>query len=300
MIRQAVAASLDRLIGLVPVCLELATPRSTVYAQRAPVEGAPRRKPGPKPLVPDDELLAAIREVLTDPPFMGEGYRKVHARLRYRGVYADIERVRLLMREHGLQAPGKPRRNLGPRVHDGTITTQKPDEMWGTDATSTMLLNGQQATIFGVYDHCTCELMGIHAAIEANRFEAMVPLHQACRAAFGSVGQAIAVGLKLRHDNGPSSSPKRSRLSCGSSAWTPAPPLSEPLKATAASSASGAPSRNSSSGSTPTPPSMTSTRPSRNFATSTTTTGLSNATNSALPHGFARTSLVRAPPREYT
>lgn len=202
MIRLAVAASLDRPVGLVPVCVELGISRSTVYAQRAGEVSAPRRKPGPKPLVPDAELLAAIREVLTDPPFMGEGYRKVHARLRYRGIHADIERVRLLMREHGLQAPGKPRRNLGPRVHDGTITTQMPDQMWGTDATSTMLLNGQQATIFGVYDHCTCELMGIHAAIDANRFEAMVPLHQACREAFGHVGHAIAGGLKLRHDNG--------------------------------------------------------------------------------------------------
>lgn len=202
MIRLAVAASLNRLVGLVPVCVELAIPRSTVYAQRAPMNSAPRRKPGPKPLVPDDELLAAIRVVLTDPPFMGEGYRKVHARLRYRSVHADIERVRLLMGEHGLQAPGKPRRNLGPRVHDGTITTPMPDQMWGTDATSTMLLNGQQATIFGVYDHCTCELLGIHAAIEANRFEAMIPLHQACREAFGRVGHAIAGGLKLRHDNG--------------------------------------------------------------------------------------------------
>jgi len=201
-IRQAVAASLNRPVGLVPVCVELAIPRSTVYAQRT-IEGvAPHRKPGPKPLVSDDELLAAIRDVLTDPPFMGEGYRKVHARLRYRGTQADVERIRLLMRDHGLQAPGKPRRVLGPRAHDGSITTDRPDEMWGTDATSTMLLNGQQATIFGVYDHCTCELMGIHAAIEATRYEAMVPLHQACRAAFGGVGQAMAKGLKLRHDNG--------------------------------------------------------------------------------------------------
>lgn len=202
MIRLAVAASLVRPVGLAPVCVELGIPRSTVYAQRISEGVGPRRKPGPKPRVPDDELLGAIREVLTDPPFMGEGYRKVHARLRYRGVHADIERVRLLMQAHGLQAPGKPQRNLGPRVHDGTITTQKPDEMWGTDATSVMLLSGQQATIFGVYDHCTCELMGIHAAIEANRFEAMVPLHQACREAFGGVGKAIAAGLKLRHDNG--------------------------------------------------------------------------------------------------
>ena len=71
------------------------------------------------------------------------------------------------MREHDLQAPGKPQRILGPRTHDGTITTMAPDEMWGTDATATMLLDGQQATIFGIYDHCTCELLGIHSALKA-------------------------------------------------------------------------------------------------------------------------------------
>ena len=133
---------------------------------------------------------------------MGEGYRKVHARLRYQSIQADVERIRLLMREHGLQAPGKSRRILGPRTHDGTITTMAPDEMWGTDATATMLLDGQQATIIGIYDHCTCELLGINAALGADRFEAIVPLHQACRDSFGGVGKAIATGLKLRHDNG--------------------------------------------------------------------------------------------------
>jgi len=201
-IREAVAASLVRPTALVSVCDELRIPRSTVYAQREGGGSVPLQKRGPKPLVPDGDLLIAIREVLTDPPFMGEGYRKVHARLRYRGIHADVERIRLLMREHDLQAPGKPRRILGPRTHDGTIITLAPDEMWGTDATATMLLDGQQATIFGIYDHCTCELLGIHAALKADRFEAIVPLHQACRASFGGVGKAIADGLKLRHDNG--------------------------------------------------------------------------------------------------
>lgn len=194
------AASLDRPVGLAPVCVELGIPRSTVYAQRAEVP--PPAKPGPKPRVLDADLLTAIRSVLTDPPFLGEGYRKVHARLRFVGIHADKDRIRRLMGEHGLQAPERARRQLGPRVHDGTITTQAPEEMWGTDATSVFLLDGQQATIFGVYEHCTCELMGIHAAIRADRYEAMASLHQACRMAFGSVGKAIAIGLKVRHDNG--------------------------------------------------------------------------------------------------
>jgi len=202
-IREAVSASLVRPAGLAVICAELGIPRSTVYAQRAseafPLEP---QKRGPKPRWSDEDLVEAIRGELVDPLFMGEGYRKIHARLRYKGIPCGRERVRRLMGEHGLQAPLRARRVLGPRVHDGSITTTRPDEMWGTDATSAMLLDGHQATIFGVYDHCTCELLGIHAALKADRFEALMPLHQACRTAFGAVGAAVAAGLKLRHDHG--------------------------------------------------------------------------------------------------
>jgi hypothetical protein len=40
-IRVAVAASLDRSVGLAPVCEELSSSRSTVYAQRARAESYP-------------------------------------------------------------------------------------------------------------------------------------------------------------------------------------------------------------------------------------------------------------------
>ena len=38
-------------------------------------------------------------------PLKGEGYRKVHARLRYRGIHADRERV-----IHGFKTIGWPKR----------------------------------------------------------------------------------------------------------------------------------------------------------------------------------------------
>jgi hypothetical protein len=37
------------------------------------------------------------------------------------------------MREHGLQAPHRVGHRHGPKAHDGTITTEAPDVMWGTD-----------------------------------------------------------------------------------------------------------------------------------------------------------------------
>ena len=73
--------------------------------------------------------------------------------------------------------------------------------MRGTDLTSTMTGEGQ-ASIFVTVDHCSTECVGIHAARRATRFEALEPLRQGVRTAFGSFAGGIAGGLKLRHDHG--------------------------------------------------------------------------------------------------
>jgi hypothetical protein len=36
------------------------------------------------------------------------------------------------MREHGLQAPQRVGHHHGPKALDGTILTDRPDELWGT------------------------------------------------------------------------------------------------------------------------------------------------------------------------
>ena len=51
-------------------------------------------------------------------------------------------------------------------------------------------------------DHCSTECLGIHAAHRTTRFEALEPLRQGVRAAFGAFAEDIAHGLKLRHDHG--------------------------------------------------------------------------------------------------
>lgn len=127
LIRSTVAASLARPIGLAPVCNELGISRSARYAQKAAVgqSGRPTKR-SPKPLVADRELLSAIRSVLTNPPFLGEGNRKVDA-----GIRTDRERIRNLMRQHSLQAPGKPRRGLGPRGSRRHHHDPNPGPDWG-------------------------------------------------------------------------------------------------------------------------------------------------------------------------
>ena len=146
-------------------------------------------------------LVAAIRALLAASPFHGEGHRKIWARLRFAGIRTSKRRVLRLMREHGLLAPARVGRPHGPRAHDGTIRTERVDEMWGTDLTSTLTGEGQ-ASIFVTVDHCSTECVGIHAARRATRFEALEPLRQGVRACFGAFGAGVAGGLELRHDHG--------------------------------------------------------------------------------------------------
>jgi hypothetical protein len=72
----------------------------------------------------DHELLEQIRGVLGDSPFVGEGHRKVWARLRReRGVYTSRKRVLRLTRGAGLLAPTAQVRKRAPR---GCMTQRSP------------------------------------------------------------------------------------------------------------------------------------------------------------------------------
>ena len=106
------------------------------------------------------------------------------------------------MRAAGLLAPTRVGRRRGPRNHDGTITTDRPDELWGTDATACLTTREGNATVFIAVDHCTQECVGIHTARPGTRFEALEPLRHGLRAHHGGYGPGVAAGLSLRHDHG--------------------------------------------------------------------------------------------------
>ncbi|NBC34644.1 MAG: DDE-type integrase/transposase/recombinase [Alphaproteobacteria bacterium] len=149
----------------------------------------------------DDALADRIRALLASSPFHVEGYRKVWARLRVSGVRTSPRRVLRVMREDGLlahQRPGTPR---GPRAHDGTITTDRVDRMWGTDLTSVATGEGT-AAVFIAVDHCSAEWVGVHASHRATRHEALEPIRQGVRRSFGAIGRNVAAGLRIRHDHG--------------------------------------------------------------------------------------------------
>ena len=102
------------------------------------------------------------------------------------------------MREHDLQAPHRVGHAHGPKAHDGTITTEAPDAMWGTDMTATVTIGEGSAFVFVAVDHCTTECIGLHAAKSGSRFEALEPIRQGVRERFGAIGKGVAHGLRLR------------------------------------------------------------------------------------------------------
>jgi putative transposase len=201
---QTCSPSTQRRYGLARVCRVWELARSTVYldhARRTTPAAGPRKR-GPKPQWSDAELLERIQTVLAAAPFLGEGHRKVWARLRWQGVRTSKARVLRLMREAQLLAPTRGGHAHGPKAHDGTITTEQPDQMWGMDATSCLTRGEGTATVFVVVDHCASECIGLHAAKPGTRFEAVEPVRQGIQAMFGSYDGGIARGLRARHDHG--------------------------------------------------------------------------------------------------
>src|ERR1017187_889521 len=185
---QTVSPSLSRSYGLARVSRAWNVSRASVYRFLKGTNSLPiLRRPGPTGPCPDADLADHIRREIEASGFHGEGYRKIWARLRVAGVRSSPRRVRRVMGENGLLAPHRVGRTQ-EKTHDGTIVTDKVNEMWGTDMTQTVTLEEGRAYVFVAVEHANSEVVGIHAARSANRFEALEP--------------GVARGLKLRHDHG--------------------------------------------------------------------------------------------------
>jgi transposase InsO family protein len=204
-----VEAQVSRRPTLKAVFDEAQVSRATWYRNEAPGRaksnedpGGVRSRRGPKTEISDEDLVEKIRVVLKNSPFVGEGHRKAWARLRFEGIRTSKRRVLRLMRESGLLAPQRAKRVLGPRSHDGTITTAAPNVMWGTDLTTTFTLDEGLASVFVAIDHCDDYCTGIHAAKVATRHEALEPIRQGVREAFNGYEGKVAAGLSVRHDHG--------------------------------------------------------------------------------------------------
>ena len=199
---RTVSPSSNQPYGVARVVQVWGVARSSYYAARQRQQ-EPRepQKRGPKART-DEELLAEIRQLLAEPVFTGEGYRKIWARLRNKGIRTSKDRVLRLLREHQLLSPFRQPAPARGNPHNGTIVTEAPNQMWGTDATETFTDLDGRVTVFAAVDHCTTDCVGMHAVKKATRFEALEPIRQGARAYFGGFSAGIAEGVKLRHDHG--------------------------------------------------------------------------------------------------
>ena len=142
---RALSPSFARCYGLARVARVRKISRASVYRslkQMPPTTMTCR--PGPVGACSDAELADHIRRQIDASRLHGEGHRKLWARLRFAGARASPRRVRRMMRETGLLAPHRVGRTAA-KPHDGTITTDKVNEMWGTDMTQTITIREGRA-----------------------------------------------------------------------------------------------------------------------------------------------------------
>lgn len=193
---QAISPTTGKPYGLKRVCEVWDIARCSFYRKcRTP------EKRGPKPIVEEKILLEKIQKDLQTTPFRGEGHRKVHARLKREGIRAGRNRILRVMKENHLLSPHRSAYNP-PNPHDGQITTDAPNVMWGSDGTKVKTVEDGWVWIFTVAEHWNTECLGWHVCKVGDRFAALEPVMQAVRNVYGSLSEGIARGLKLRIDNG--------------------------------------------------------------------------------------------------
>ena len=159
--------------GIQRVCQAWERSRAALYArqtreqQRHKGEEPARR--GPTPTVSDATLLEALQADLDRSPVQGEGHRKVHARLRILdGIRVARTRVLRVLRAHKLLSPHRGRQGAA-RVHAGTIVTQAPNVMWGTDGGRVFTLDDGWGWIFTAVEHWNAECVGLRRSSRSPR-----------------------------------------------------------------------------------------------------------------------------------
>ncbi len=176
---------------------------SAAYYRKKPA-GKEKVRRGPKPKISDEDLLVEIRSEILNSVFTDEGCKKIWKRMRKRGIKASGRRVNQLMRDNNLLSVTRPKPDRKVNEHDGTITTEMPNRMWGTDGKKFYTQLEGWCWFFGVIDHFNDEMMAWHAAKKGDRYAAMETLRTAVKKAFGSLDRdvCIDIGLFLRTDHG--------------------------------------------------------------------------------------------------
>ena len=107
------------------------------------------------------KLLELIKEDIKTSPFIGEGYKKIFQRLKRKEIKTSRKRILRLMRENNLLSPSRSPKGEKNK-HDGRITTDNPNEMWGTDGMKIMTAEEGWIWVFTAVEHWNAECVGYH------------------------------------------------------------------------------------------------------------------------------------------
>ncbi|MGE3954469.1 MAG: transposase [Parachlamydiales bacterium] len=197
----ATSLATGKTYGVQRVCAVWEFARSTLYNSRrkGPL---PKDRPGPKPNISDGELEERIGEDLQSSPFIGEGHRKVWARLKRQGAPVSRHRVFRVMKEKRWLSPYRSPKG-DERVHDRHIITECPNEMWGTDGARVETVRDGWVWLFTVVEHWNSECLGWHVAKKGDRHAALEAVGNGLKHVFGTVHPQVAPGIALFLDNGP-------------------------------------------------------------------------------------------------
>jgi len=163
-----------------------------------------KKRPGPKPAYSDEAVLRSVEAYLEDPLFAGEGYIKLKKRIRTRyGVEVGKDRLLRILRENGLLAGERPEPNGSSRVHDGDITTDRPDKLWALDIKEWRCADGKLYT-FTVIDHYNSEVIAERSSRRVTQEVAADVLRMAIEARFGELTPKVCASIRLylRTDHG--------------------------------------------------------------------------------------------------
>lgn len=173
------------------------------YDTRPRIKEEDKLKRGPRTTICDNVLLDSIREILKDSIFSGEGYIKIHSRLKRKNIRVGKNRVYRIMLKFNLLNHKYGNPGTG-RAHDGTIITQHPNKMWATDGKQFYTKKEGKCWFIGIIDHFNDEIKSFHLSKTFDKYAAMEPLRFAVSKEYGSVDKDVCKGMDiaLRTDHG--------------------------------------------------------------------------------------------------
>lgn len=162
-------------------------------------------KRGPKTNLNDADLLMEIRKTMDAIPFHGTGYKKIHARiareLGNKGIKIGKNRIFRIMKENNM-LNAKSGGTGSSRPHDGTLITNAPNKMWGTDGKKFFTRQDGWCWLFDVIDHFNSEIVGFNVVKIGDRFEASRAVQNAVIYRYGRLDEGICENLDVRSDRG--------------------------------------------------------------------------------------------------